>query len=61
MFETLESRQFFSVSALGDGPVAPAPGPTADTVVENKPKPKPTTTQTQTYLVVTMSDVLISS
>jgi len=35
MFETLESRQFFSATALCDGSVAPAPT-TTNTVVEAK-------------------------
>jgi hypothetical protein len=62
MFEALESRQFFSV-APGTEAVADMPAPTTvDTVVESrKPKPKPTSgSGQQTYMVVTMSDALIT-
>lgn len=63
MFESLESRQFFSVT-VGTEPAvdaAPAPVISVDAVEAKKPKPKPTGTTQQTYLVVTMEDCLISS
>jgi hypothetical protein len=61
MFEALESRQFFSATALCDGSVAPAPATTDAVVVESKTtKPKPSTT-TQTYMQVQLENVLVSS
>ena len=51
MFETLESREFFSATALCDGSVAPAPV-TTDTVVEAR--------KTE-YLVVKLKEVYISA
>ena len=51
MFETLESRQFFSATALCDGSVAPAP-PTTDTVVEAKKSE---------YMVFKLKEVFIAA
>jgi hypothetical protein len=62
MFERLEDRQLMSVSLMSTATTSITDG-TSNTVVvaESKTtKPKGGTTQ-QTYLVVTMSDVLISS
>ena len=61
MFESLESRQFFSVTVGTEPAVDTAPAITVDAVESKKPKPKPTGTTQQTYMVVTMENVLISS
>ena len=62
MIESLESRQFFSVTLAGETlcPSDPAPSTAAETdaVVEKKTTG---TAKPQAFLVVTMSDVLISS
>ena len=61
MIESLESRQFLSATLAGEAvcPSDPAPSRAvgADAVVEKKTG----TAKPQTYLVVTMSDILISS
>jgi hypothetical protein len=64
VLEALESRQMFSMTlaaALPTGePVDTPPAVTADAdSVAAKPKPKPRPAQ-EPYLVVTMSDVLVS-
>jgi hypothetical protein len=71
MFETLESRQFLSVTPTGDAPPATdmPPGPVMDAdAVANKKKPKATTSPNaqnyygkDQYLVFTMSDALVTS
>ena len=67
MFETLEDRQFMSVSLMNTQTATLTDG-TSNTVVFGEAtadkkaptKPKGGSTQ-QTYLTITMSDVLISS
>ena len=63
MLETLESRQFFSVTLGADlsADAAPPPAVTVDAVESKKPKPKPQGTEQQTYYTVTMENVLVSS
>jgi hypothetical protein len=62
MIESLESRQFLSATLAGEAvcPSDPAPSRAveADAVVEKKGTG---TAKPQAYLVVTLSDVLISS
>jgi hypothetical protein len=62
MFESLESRQFFSVTLGSDvtSDVSPPPADTVYTVESKKPKPRPSGTQ-QTYYAVTLENVLVSS
>jgi hypothetical protein len=62
MFESLEDRQFMSVSLMTTETATITDG-TSNTVVvadQKTTKPKGGTTQ-QTYLTVTMSDILVSS
>ena len=64
MFEALESRQLFSVALYAATPTAepvtePAPIVVDADATAAKPKPKPQP-KPETYLVVTMSDCLIS-
>jgi len=62
MFESLEDRQFMSVTLLSTATTSVTDGTSNTAVVaeEKTTKPKGGATQ-QTYLTVTMSDVLISS